>query len=124
MRAFIYTTGSSWCNLSYLPRVHLSIGRFGCKTKVAFVPIAPPVRGVVGQTAGLRVVLKHGSDLNSRESGHCVFIWGTLQVPRDLIEKGSTARSEASPCLASYIKHVFLASGVLPGALPVNKTVL
>ena len=35
----------------YLPRVHLSIGRFGCKTKVAFVPIAPPVRGVVGQTA-------------------------------------------------------------------------
>ena len=73
------------------------------------------MRGVVGQTAGLRVVLKHGSDLNSRESGHCVFIWGTLQVPRDLIEKGSTARSEASPCLASYIKHVFSGnSGVLP----------
>ena len=24
---------------------------FGCKTKVAFVPIAPSVRGVVGQTA-------------------------------------------------------------------------
>ena len=71
------------------------------------------MRGVVGHTAGLRVVLKHGSDLNSRESGHCVFIWGTLQVSRDL-EKGSTAMSEASPCLASYIKHVFSGhSGVL-----------
>jgi hypothetical protein len=31
--------------------VHLSIASFGCKTKVAFVPIAPPVRGAVGQTA-------------------------------------------------------------------------
>ena len=42
------------------------------------------MRGVVGQTAGLRVVLKHGSDINSRENKRplCFYLGDSSSPPR------------------------------------------